>query len=376
MQNKQETLGQYWTKPEIVNKLLNLFFEYKNYKKSISILEPSFGTGNFIKNLNEKKYLNITGCEIDKELTENPTDFFDMPLENKYDLIVGNPPFSKYNLKESYFSVVNYFKSKVWPASYLTKIELTKEKEKIENAFILKSLQHLKDENSSIGFVLPISFFIKNKNKSVKNETTSRFSTIIIYQNDKTWFNRNIPCCFAIFTNIEKLQNKIVLIYENGCRNEEVFDLNKIHEELIPQVVFHKNHGYINNDKGLPLKEFLENKNIPVKKSFETNNVSAKNILDRITIPINKSIEDYKIAVVRVGNSSVGKCGLINVQEDILNDMFYIFDVQDKYKKDRQIKETICQQINNNITYFRNITCRIGSKSIKKEDILNFRVAI
>jgi len=376
MKNKQEILGQYFTRSEIVNKLLNLLFEYKNYKKGISILEPSFGTGNFIENLKEKSYLNIAGCEIDKELANNPSDFFDMPLENKYDLIVGNPPFSKYNLKESYFSVANYLKSKVWPASYLTKTELIKEKNKIENAFILKSLQHLKDADSSIGFVLPISFFIKNKNKSVKNTMTSRFSTIIIYQNDKIWFDRNIPCCFAIFTNIEKLQNKIVLIYENGCRNEEVFALNNIHEELIPQVVFHKNNGYLNNTKGLPLKEFLENKNVSVKKSFSKNNVSAKNILDKNIIPKNKPAEDYKIAVVRVGNSSVGKCGLINVKEDILNDMFYIFDVQDKYKASKKIKETICRQINSNINYFRNITCRVGSKSIKREDIFNFRVAV
>jgi hypothetical protein len=376
MKNRQEILGQYFTKPEIVDKLLDLLFEYKNYEKNISTLEPSFGTGNFIKSLGERKYSNVFGCEIDSKFTNNPTDFFNMPLKNKYDLIVGNPPFSKYNLKESYFSVSNYFKSKVWPASYLTKTELTKEKEKIENAFILKSLQHLKNEDSSIGFVLPISFFIKNKNKSVKNEIATIFSTIIIYQNDKVWFDRNIPCCFAIFTNIEKLKNKIILIYENGRRNEEVFSFSNIYEELIPQVVFHKNNGYIKNDKGLPLKEFLENKTVSVKKSFNKNNISAKNILNRTIIPKNKLVEDYKIAVVRVGNSSVGKCGLINNQKDILNDMFYVFDVQDKYKNNKQVKENICKQINRNIDYFRNITCRVGSKSIKKEDVFNFCVTI
>ena len=299
-----------------------------------------------------------------------------MPLTNKYDLIVGNPPFSKYNLKESYYLVANYIKSKVWPSSYLTRNEIKKEKEKIENVFILKSLRHLKNDDSSIGFVLPISFFIKNKNKSIKNELIKYFSTVIIYQNDKTWFDRNIPCCFAIFTNTKELKNKIVLIFENGMRNEEVFDIQSIHEEIIPQVVFNKNHGCINNNKGLPLKDFLGANNILVKKSFKENNVSAKNILEKMTIPKNKQPEDYKIAVVRVGNSSVGKCGLINMNEDVLNDMFYVFDVRDKYKKSRQVKEKICQQINRNIDYFRNITCRVGSKSIKKEDVYNFRVAI
>ena len=88
MKNKQEILGQYFTKIEIVQKLLDLLFSYKKYAKKIKILEPSFGTGNFIKGLNEKKYLDIDGCEIDKELTKKSCDFFEMSLTKKYDLLV------------------------------------------------------------------------------------------------------------------------------------------------------------------------------------------------------------------------------------------------------------------------------------------------
>ncbi len=374
MKNKQEILGQYFTKMEIVSRLLDLLFGYKKYDKKIKILEPSFGTGNFIKGLNEKKYLDIEGCEIDKDLAEIPCDFFEMPITKKYDLLIGNPPFSKYNLKESYYSLKKYVKSEVWPSLYLTQKELKKDKEKIENIFILKSLKHIKDKNSSIGYVLPISFFIKNKNKSVKEEILKYFSTIIIYQNDKIWFDRNIPCCFAIFTNIKKLENKIIVIYENSVKNEEVFNIKNIHEELIPQIIFHKNNGYIKNDKGVPLKEFLESKNVKVKKSYKENNVSASNILEKDKIPADEPVENYKLAVVRVGNASVGKCGLINIKNDVLNDMFYIFDVKDQYKKNKQIKENICQQINRKIDYFRNITCRVGSKSIKKEDIFNLKI--
>lgn len=376
MKNKQEVLGQYFTKIEIVNRLLDLLFKHKKYSKNIKILEPSFGTGNFITVLKKRKFLNIEGCEIDRELTKTPSDFFDIPLDKKYDLIIGNPPFSKYNLRESYFLLEKYIKSKIWPSLYLTKNELKKRKEKIENIFILKSLRHIKNSTSSIAFVLPISFFIKNKNKNVKNEILKYFSTIIVYQNDKIWFDRNIPCCFAIFTNSEKLKNKIILTYENSTKNEEVFDIKNIHEELIPQVIFHKNNGHIKNDKGIPLSEFFENKNIRVKKSYKENNVSAKNILEKNIIPKNKPAENYKIAVVRVGNASVGKCGLVNKEEDILNDMFYVFDVKEQYKKNKQIKENICKQINKNIDYFKNITCRVGSKSIKKEDVYNFKVVI
>jgi len=376
MKNKQEILGQYFTKIEVVRNLVDLVLSHKHYRKNIKILEPSFGTGNFINALRERGFLNIDGCEIDVELAKNPSDFFNKSFDKHYDLIIGNPPFSKYNLKKSYFTIKKYLKFKIPLSVYLTKNELKKDKEKIENIFLLKSLKHLRDHNSSIGFVLPISFFIKNRNKSVKNELLKYFSTVIIYQNDKVWFDKNIPCCFAIFTNSKKLKNKILLNYENGSKNEEIFDIKNIYEELIPQIIFHKNNGYIKNDKGLPLSEFLENKNIKIKKSFEDNNISARNILEKKSIPDNKITKDYKIAVVRVGNSSVGKCGLINEKEDILNDMFYVFDVKDRYKKNKTIKQAICKQINNNIEYFRNITCRVGSKSIKKEDVYNFKVNI
>lgn len=376
MDNKQELLGQYFTKTEIVRNLLSLFFGYKKYTKDSLILEPSFGTGNFINELNLLGYKKITGYEIDSELTKKPKDFFEVSTNNKFDIIIGNPPFTKYNLKDSYYYASKYSDSKISPSEYLKDEEIKVDKQRIENAFILKSIKHLKNKDSSIGFVLPISFFIKNKNKNAKEEIKNKFSTIIIYQNDKVWFDRNIPCCFAIFTNTENLKNKIVVIYENGKKNENVFDISNINEELIPQVIFHKNHGFIKNEKGVPLKDYLSSINIKVKKSFKENNVSAKNILEKNKIPENKNISDYKIAVVRVGNSSVGKCGLINVKEDTLNDMFYIFDFKKEFNENKNIKESICNSINSNIEYFRNITCRVGSKSIKKENIFDFKVEV
>lgn len=376
MENKKEILGQYFTKTEIVEKLLDLLFAYKKYPKNISVLEPSFGTGNFINVLKNKSYKKIIGYEIDSELTLDPADFFETSIQEKFDLIVGNPPFTKYNLKDSYYYASKYKKSKINPELYLDSSDIKKDKQKIENAFILKSLKQLKNQDSSIGFVLPISFFIKNRNLFIKNKLKEVFSTVVIYQNDKIWFDRNIPCCFALFTNTIEFKNKIIVIYENGKKNEDVFDISNINEELIPEVIFHKNHGFINNEKGIPLRDYFGLNNIKAKKSFKDNNVSAKNILEKNKIPKGANVSDYKIAVVRVGNSSVGKCGLINIKSDILNDMFFIFDFKDSYNKNKEIKEKICQNINSKIDYFRNITCRVGSKSIKKENIYDFKVEV
>ena len=374
--NKEKILGQFFTKESIIEKLLDILFKYKHYKNNIGILEPSFGTGNFIKVLNRRGFYNIDGCEIDETLADKVEDFFDYPIDKKFDLIIGNPPFTKYNIKESYYYAKNYSCSLCSPLDYLPSKILNREKEKIENIFILKSLKHLKNKNSTVAFILPISFFIKNKNKIIKKEMLSNFSTIIIYQNKEVWFDYNIPCCFAIFTNTVDFANKVILYYENKDKHREIISIDNIFEEIIPEVFYNKKHGLTNNHNGNLLKNYLSAERIKYLKSYENNNISGKNILEKNKIPIHEKVENYKLAIVRVGNASVGKCGLVNIKKDILNDMFFVFDFAKKYDENKRVKEKICGLINTNPDYFRNITCRVGSKSIKKEDIFNFRVPV
>jgi len=372
--NKKFILGQYFTKKEIVVKVLNLLFKYRNYDKKIKILEPSFGTGNFIKILRQKGFENIEGCEIDKKFTDKPSDFFELNLDRKYDLIVGNPPFTKYNIKQSYYYPQKHFKNKINPQKYLTSKLLKKEKIQIENAFILKSIKHLRDKNSTIGFVLPISFFIKGKNKEIKREILNKFSTIIIYQNDKKWFIEPIPCCFTIFTKVEGLENKIVSLYEDDKNIEIKIDKSKLMtEELIPKSFLYKKN---NHQEGTPLSHFLKYKVVKYKLSYTENNVSGSNILERNHIPNDKKASDYYLAVVRVGNTSVGRSGLVDVKKDIFNGMFYIFEFKNEFNNNKKLKEEMCEKINENQEHFKNLTVRVGSKSIKKEDVFNFKIKI
>jgi hypothetical protein len=379
--NKSEVLnkfkyGQYFTKTKIIERVLKLISEFKKHTQDDSILEPSCGTGNFIQVLSENNFKNVIGCEIDPSLTDKPTDFFEYPLSNKFDMIIGNPPFTKYNVPESYYYPEKYKKSSISPSLYLTTNLMKKEKEKIENVFILKCLNHLKNKNSSIAFVLPISFFIKNRNKEIKQKILEKFSTIIIFQNKEVWFDYHIPCCFAIFTNVEDYKDKVILQFENGETHRHIFPISEFYEELIPEVIFNKKNGLATQTKGDKLENYLSMDKIKCRKSFESYNVSGKNILSKTKIPNNSNVGNYKLAVVRVGNGSVGKCGLININEDITNDMFFIFDFKEKYTNDKKLKEKICEQINNHQDFFKNITLRVGSKSIKKENIYNFRVGI
>jgi hypothetical protein len=366
--NKKIVLGQYFTKKNIVDRVINLLLEYKPYNKEISVLEPSAGTKNFVKGIKEKGFNNVQECEIDESLTETPCDFLSFDLNKKFDLIIGNPPFTKYNVKDSYFYPQKYEESN----KFLTKSLLKKEKVQIENAFILKSIKHLRDENSSIGFVLPISFFIAKKNKEVKEEIMKNFSTIIIYQNDKNMVEEPIPCCFAIFTNIESYKDKIILMFEDGENKKEIVDKSILKtEELIPKTFLYKKN---NHQEGTPLSKFLSDNKVIYQKDYSKNNISGANILQHQNIPEDMNVEDYALAVTRVGNVSVGKSGLINVKNDILNDMFFVLGFKEEYKNSKEIKEFVCKSINKNLVHFRNITHRVGSKSIKKSEIFDFRI--
>jgi len=368
---KKFVLGQYWTKEEIVKRVIDLLQSYKNYHKEISILEPSAGTRNFVKELEKRGFNKIKECEIDEDLTSNPQDFFDFEKSSKFDLIIGNPPFTKYNVKNSYF-----YPSKYSNVSFLENGLNKKEKMQIEKAFILKSIKHLKNEESSIAFVLPISFFIGNKNKETKQIILDNFSTIIIYQNDKNWFEEPIPCCFVILTNIEDYKDKIILLYEDGNSANEILDKEKLlTEELIPKsFLYRKNNG--NGNGKYTLSKYLSEKRAKYQRDYKNNNISGANILTKIKIPEGKEIKDYSLAVVRVGNSSIGKAGLINFKDDVLNDMFYVFNFKEGYNLDKELKEKIVLEIINNQEHFRNLSVRVGSKSMKKNDLLNFKITI
>lgn len=359
----------------MVRKLIGIPLSYKTLPNNIKILEPSFGTGNFITELKEVGFTKVDGCEIDPALTDSPKDFFELSLSQKYDLIIGNPPFTKYNVIDSYYHTSRYMNSAIPNSEYLPKSVSKKDKEKIENAFILKSLKHLKDADSILAFVLPISFFIKNRNTEIKKEILKKFSTVVIYQNSEIWFNYDIPCCFAVFMNALNYKNNIILIYEDGVPKQITqLPLSEINSELIPKTYFNIEKLKANFSSGPELSNFL----LPLKRdeylsSFTNNNISAKNILTKTTIS-DGSIEDYKMAIVRVGNSSVGKCGLIDVKRDILNDMFYVFDFKPELNRNKEFKEKLCSHLNKHQDYFKSITCRVGSKSLKRENIFNLRV--
>lgn len=160
-------LDEYYTDTTIVDAVRNLIKDnFKNHK-SLNVLEPSIGTGNFlhaIKGLDSKTY--VTGFEINEttakiakilhseaniNLRSFETEFIDEngvktkpnDYKNKYDIVIGNPPYGEHR---------GLYKG----LGEETKIT------KYEDYFVKRSLDVLK-EGGTLAMVLPSSWLNRQK---------------------------------------------------------------------------------------------------------------------------------------------------------------------------------------------------------------------
>jgi adenine-specific DNA-methyltransferase len=87
-----ERLGQVFTPPSVVDFMLGLC------RNSGRVLEPSAGDGAFYKAL-AGRGADVTGIEIDRRVAPEGArvmDFFDLPENERFASIVGNPPYVRY----------------------------------------------------------------------------------------------------------------------------------------------------------------------------------------------------------------------------------------------------------------------------------------
>lgn len=99
---------QYFTPDSVINYMIKSL-KISGFEGDCEILEPSFGNGKIIDVLSKNfKNINITGIELNKTLYEIAKVCYPYAnlinedalllldtLENKFDLVIGNPPFGK-----------------------------------------------------------------------------------------------------------------------------------------------------------------------------------------------------------------------------------------------------------------------------------------
>tara|TARA_B100000287_G_scaffold434124_1_gene497694 strand:+ start:835 stop:1992 length:1158 start_codon:yes stop_codon:yes gene_type:complete len=200
MIDKVKNLGQVFTKDKEIKLMVSLM------KNNGSVLEPSAGTGNFLKHLK-----NVTAIEYDSSICPQGVlniDFFDYDIINKFDTIIGNPPYVGFK------EIVESTKSKL----DLNKFD---KRTNLHVFFIDKCMKHLKDHGEII-FVTPRDFIKQTSAIPLINSLHETGTITHFYDyGDKVLFSGFSPNC-AIwrfekdnFSRKTKLLNSKVVDQQN-----------------------------------------------------------------------------------------------------------------------------------------------------------------
>lgn len=180
-------LGQFFTPTHIIDTMLCLIQSNKILKNP-RFLEPSCGNGAFFRKLPTNK----VGIEIDKNILHDFTpddkvlnmDFFEFDIREKFDCIIGNPPYIRYqDILESTKQLLGPFKT------------LLDRRSNLYLFFIYKSILHL-NHGGELIFITPRDF-IKMTSSTKLNEFIFSQGTITHFFDlgDKKIFANAQPNC-------------------------------------------------------------------------------------------------------------------------------------------------------------------------------------
>lgn len=202
--NKREN-GIYYTPDELAEYLACPLIK----GKEISIFDPAYGNGSLLlaseaisKRDDVNRSLEFFGCDIhpvnglishlpSANLVEQ--DFFEYDRENKYDLILTNPPYIKHQNQEK--ELIKNYREDNPEFSFLSNSS------DLWAYFLIKSVVHL-EENGSLGAILPWSFIQANYSKKLRSWLVERFAEIKILALNNPYF--------------ETAEERIILLWLKG----------------------------------------------------------------------------------------------------------------------------------------------------------------
>ena len=261
-------LGQFFTQFREVEFMSELI------RNSGSCLEPSCGDGAFASVLPKHTVL----IELDPDVAPSSAlnmDFFDYSTENKFDTIVGNPPYVANNkiLHETRSKLVDY-------ENWSGKVNLFV-------LFIEKCLNHLEDSGELI-FIVP-SVFLKATSCSKLNSRLFREGSIT----DLVLFGDITP--FGADAAPE--HETCIFRYEKGnCnRNTKVFSLKE------NKIVFSCNKKYFVDDQGI---SFFFDQDVDVSNLYKIGDyfdvkVGAVTGLDKFFVDETRGNKDFVFSKTR-----------------------------------------------------------------------------
>jgi len=379
--NIKKKEGIYFTPPKTIDYITQLFNQYYNNDIK-TVLEPSCGSCEFVTKFDQLYNLDFTCIENNlsiyndiKHIEKNNisiinTDFLTYENNNKYDLIIGNPPYfvvDKNTISKEYY---NYFEGR--PNIFII--------------FIIKSLKLL-NKNGYLIFVLPKSFnnsLYYNKTRQYINDNytiinisnclddnyleTKQETIIVFIKNKKPTekceysFNINNNIIFGSKEDIENIK----LLYNNSTTLKNLgFNIT------VGNIVWNQVKNLLtddNNNTRLIYSSDIENGNLVVKKY---KNIEKKNYINK------KGYKDIILVINR--GYGVGKYNfnyaIINDKKDYLieNHLLVV-----KYNKSQEITDDeLIKKYDKIINSFQNIKTSkfidiyFGNNAINSNELLN-----
>ncbi len=174
-------LGQVFTPPNVVAFMLDLC------RNTGRVLEPSAGDGAFF-NVLKARQADCTGIEIDPRVAPEGAevrDFFDFPLSEQFDTIIGNPPYVR--LQDVAVDTKKRLKSTLFDG-----------RSNLFLFFIEKCIRHLKPGGELV-FIVPREFIKLTAAKKLNAWLVEQGSITHFYETgDVRVFGEHTPNC-AIF---------------------------------------------------------------------------------------------------------------------------------------------------------------------------------
>lgn len=186
--------GQYFTADALADFMVSLITQ-SNRKR---VLEPSCGQGVFLKYLMNAGFTNISAYEIDPELKSEYEfvqyrSFLSVPLEEKYDVVIGNPPYIRWkNLEPELKRELK--DNKLWCKYFNSLCDYL-------FIFILKSIEHLK-ENGELIFICTEYWLNTTHSASLRKYMCRHGYFSEIYHFKETSLFEGVTASFIIFKYI------------------------------------------------------------------------------------------------------------------------------------------------------------------------------
>ena len=206
MQSKKKKLGQFFTEPTIAKFMVKLVLKNDSH----DVLDPAVGMGAFTEILSkENPDLDITACEIDPEMIINfkkekhysctlfEQDYLSCTFDKKFDAIICNPPYNKFQAIPNRCSMIEDFYSRynIKMSGYSNLCVY----------FLVKSMNEL-NENGKCCYIIPYEFMNTGYGKGIKQYLldSKMLKTIIKFNNTLSLFSEAVTTsCILLLENKE-----------------------------------------------------------------------------------------------------------------------------------------------------------------------------